>query len=331
MRINIYYGGRGIMGDPTLFVIAKLQEILEELHVKVKRYNLYEEKGKLASMPNTLKEADGIVLASTVEWFGTGGYMQQFLDACWLYGNKERIHDIYMCPVVMATTNGEKEGRYNLEKAWEILGGRLCEGISGYVEDTTAFELNVNYALYIEKKAENLYRTISQKINMLPSSNTMFTIGLGAQTPLPLTPQETEQLSKYVSDDEYVKTQKEDIKELASMFKTKLENKGNGSQDRLIKLFKDSFKEKNGFETSVRIEIEGQDNPLIMRIKNDTFAIEYGNIEKPAINCRGERKVIEEIALGSQTFQKAFMENSLTVKGNFQQFRALDEIFNPVR
>ena len=34
-----------------------------------------------------------------------------------------------------------------------------------------------------------------------------------------LTPQESEQLSKFVSDDTYVKQQKEDIEELVSMFK----------------------------------------------------------------------------------------------------------------
>ena len=31
MKINIYYGGRGLIDDPTLFVIGKMQEVLEEL------------------------------------------------------------------------------------------------------------------------------------------------------------------------------------------------------------------------------------------------------------------------------------------------------------
>ena len=42
MKINIYYGGRGLMDDPTLYVINKMQSVLEELHVEVERYNLYE-------------------------------------------------------------------------------------------------------------------------------------------------------------------------------------------------------------------------------------------------------------------------------------------------
>ena len=36
--------------------------------------------------------------------------MQQFLDACWLYGDKEKIKTTYMQPIVMSTTYGEREG-----------------------------------------------------------------------------------------------------------------------------------------------------------------------------------------------------------------------------
>ena len=42
MNINIYYGGRGLVDDPTILVINKIQEVLDELNVNVNRYNLYE-------------------------------------------------------------------------------------------------------------------------------------------------------------------------------------------------------------------------------------------------------------------------------------------------
>ena len=104
MNINIYYGGRGIIDDPTIYVINKMQEVLEELRVKVERYNLYEHKNTIATLPQTLKEADGIILATTVEWYGIGGYMQPGLAACWLFGGEEKIAEVCMCPVAMATT-----------------------------------------------------------------------------------------------------------------------------------------------------------------------------------------------------------------------------------
>ena len=101
MKINIYYGGRGLLDDPTLYVLNKMEEVLKELRVTVERINIYEHKNEIATLPQTMKDADGIILATTVEWLGIGGYMQQFLDACWLYGDKEKIKVTYMQPIVM--------------------------------------------------------------------------------------------------------------------------------------------------------------------------------------------------------------------------------------
>ena len=109
MKVNIYYGGRGVVDDPTIFVVNKIQEVLDELNVNVERYNLYEMKNQITTLSQTVTEADAVVLATTVEWIGMGGYMQTLLDACWLYADKGRIGDVYMFPVVMSKTYGERE------------------------------------------------------------------------------------------------------------------------------------------------------------------------------------------------------------------------------
>jgi multimeric flavodoxin WrbA len=121
------------MDDPTLFVLDKMKEVLEELRVTVESYHLYELKNNITTLPQTLKSADGVILASTVEWYGIGGYMQQFLDACWLYGDKEKISQIYMCPVVMSTTYGEREGELDLRlrgKFWAAVPAAVSAAIS---------------------------------------------------------------------------------------------------------------------------------------------------------------------------------------------------------
>ena len=59
MQINIYYGGRGLMDDPTLFVLKKMKEVLEELRVTVEVFHLYEQKNSIPTLPQTLKNADG--------------------------------------------------------------------------------------------------------------------------------------------------------------------------------------------------------------------------------------------------------------------------------
>ena len=64
MHINIYYGGRGLIEDSTLYVLQKITNVLEELRVDVKRYNLYECKNEITALSNTIKEADGVILAA---------------------------------------------------------------------------------------------------------------------------------------------------------------------------------------------------------------------------------------------------------------------------
>ena len=64
MKINIYYGGRGIIDDPSLYVISRITEVLKELNVQVEQYNLFELKNNITALPNSLKDADGIILAS---------------------------------------------------------------------------------------------------------------------------------------------------------------------------------------------------------------------------------------------------------------------------
>ena len=327
MKIIIYYGGRGIVGDPTIAVINRMQAVLEDINVKVKRYNLFEEKRNITSLPNTLNEADGIILACTVEWHGIGGYMHEFLDACWLYGNKEKIASIYMCPVVMSTTYGEKEGSLDLVQAWELLGGRQCSGICGYVTDTVTFELNQTYTSLIEKRTENIYRTISQKTIDLPASNYVMKQMVSAAPPISLTPQESEQLSKYASDENYLATQKEDIKEIASHFKSLLTNNGVSEEDMIVKEFRSHFTPQDNFSSVFKLAVKEIRNSLIIDIDNDRLDVRYGNVENPAVTCKIAKADLDNILSGHMTFQRAFMTGQMQVRGDFKLLGALDTAF----
>ena len=66
MRINIYYGGRGVLDDPTIYVLSQTEKVLGELRVEVNRYNIYESKNSIATLPSTLKGADSISPAHTL-------------------------------------------------------------------------------------------------------------------------------------------------------------------------------------------------------------------------------------------------------------------------
>lgn len=327
MKINIYYGGRGLIEDPTLYVMSKLTAVLEELRVQVTRYNLYEEKSSIAMLPKTLKEADGVILATTVEWMGIGGLMTQFLDACWLYADKDKLSKLYMLPVVIANTYGERDAELILIKAWEMLGGIPCTGISAYVEDHVDFETNPDYAVIIEKCAEAYYRRVHHKMKSLPTSNTAIKQSVLRSNSIDLTPQESEQLSMYVSDDTYVKKQKEDIEELTQLFKEMLDNNNGETEQDFIKNLKDNFHPIDDFVASYAITLSDVNKTLVVEINNQHLKCYYGEKQDADVIAKTTHSVMNRLILGRITFQGAFMSGELTAKGNFKTLRNFDQVF----
>ncbi len=326
MQINIYYGGRGLMDDPTLFCVGKMQEVLEELRVTVETYNLYELKNSITTLPQTLKNADGIILATTVEWHGIGGYMQQFLDACWLYGDKELISRIYMCPVVMATTYGEREGKLHLSEAWEILGGIPCNGVCGYILDSTVIENNSEYINIIERTAESLYRTINQHIPSLPASNHAVKQKISITKNIDLTPQESEQLSQYASDEIYVQRQKEDIQELTTLFRDMMSTDDEDDDSRFINDLKATYQAQAGMTGCYKLTL-GNGMPLTIAVSENEMNCFYGDVDRYDIELQMPVDCMNEIVSGRMTFQRAFMSGDMTMKGDFKLLRNLDILF----
>lgn len=327
MNINIYYGGRGIIEDPTLYVLEKIENVFTDLNIHFERYNLYDMKNTITTLPQTLKDADGIILAVSLEWIGIGGYMQQFLDACWLYGDKDKISTTYMFPVVISTTSGEQEASLMLKNAWELLGGLCGNGVCAYVEDSLLFEGNKEYLRIIESTAENVYRTISHKLTKLPTSNRAIKKN-HVKTTLSLTPQESEQLSKYVSDDIYVKQQKEDIEQLATFFKGKLNEQGTTVEMEFISSFTSHFTPQENFSATYLFVITDRNRSLYIDVQDDTLVCRYDKCDYPDVLSKLSHSVLDEIVHGRMTFQKAFMTGDMTAKGNFKTLRMLDLLFD---
>lgn len=325
MKVNIYYGGRGLIDDPTLYVLEKITKVLDELRVTVERYNLYEDKRAITVLPKTLKDADGIILAASVEWFGIGGFLQQFLDACWLYGDKDKIARTYMLPVVMATTYGEREAEYSLIRAWEMLGGVPGEGLCAYVDNHVEFETNAQFSLMIEKKAENFYRMISKKAVAFPNSSMEVKKTVLRSSNLSLTPQESEQLSEYVSNDNYVKKQKEDIEELASLFKGML-GEGDEADDYITRL-QEYFFPMDGLKAVFRLDLIDENSSLVIEINEDQLNCYRGTVEQADVTAKVKTSVFEEVLNGTKSFQSAFMSGDLSAQGNFKILRNFDTIF----
>lgn len=328
MKINIYYGGRGVIDDPTLFVIDKITEVLEELRVTVTRFNLYEQKNGLTTLPGTLKEADGVILAASVEWFGIGGYLHQFLDACWLYADKERLSKIYMFPVAVAQTVGEREAQNELMRAWTLLGGISCDGICAYADNRSDLEADPDYTKIIEKAAEGLYRIINQKQHMLPSSANNAHATTLTYKSIAASPQESEQLSAYVSDDKYVKRQKEDIADLTNFFSSMLSGGDDNDRQEYLKRLRDNYRVQGpDFAVSYMIQIKDLEKSLVVEVKGNNMNCYYGDKPDADVIAVTNRETMDKLVHGRTTFQGSFMSGEISTKGNFKMLRTFDQVF----
>ena len=330
MKIAVYYGGRGIIEDTTIYVVNKLIEVLDELNVTVQRYNLYDMKNEITMLPNTLKEVDAVILAVSLEWYGIGGYMQTFLDACWLYADKEKLKTLYMFPVVVATACGEQQVELMLRQQWELLGGMVCEGICTYVENQAEFETSPQYAALIEKKVENFYRNIQRKTKGFPTSN--LSEKRNYTPPIELTPQESEQLSKYVSDDTYVKKQKEDIEELSLMFKEMLERNESGNAADSKQEFLDNLRTNfcppaEEMTVSYVIQMTDTGKSLVIEIDKNKMKCYYGEKDDADVVAKTTKNIVNKIVNARASFQGAFMAGDLTAKGDFKILRMFDQLF----
>ncbi len=156
-----------------------------------------------------------------------------------------------------------------------------------------------------------------------------------------LTPQESEQLSQYVTDDRYVKKQKEDIIELSSMYRNLLggaEDKNGGAESELIRAFVGAYVPQTDEWFSFVFEITDEEKSLLVSAKGqevecrflsrseaaDAYDSESGQYD---LYLRITLSVLTNITSGRETFQRAFSTGDMTARGRFETIRMLDRCF----
>lgn len=135
-------------------------------------------------------------------------------------------------------------------------------------------------------------------------------------------------MSKYVSDDTYVKKQKEDIEELATMFKGMLGKSEKEDEEAYIETFRAQFAPQPEFRARYLFIIEGRKKPLFLEVNEGELTIHYGQEENIDVYAKLKTEVMDSIVDGRMTFQRAFMTGEMTAKGNFKILRMLDTMFN---
>ena len=105
-----------------------------------------------------------------------------------------------------------------------------------------------------------------------------------------------------------MKQQKEDIEELASMFKDMLGKPDDDMDTPFVKELESHFVSTEDFAASYSFIIEGIKKPLYVAIENGELEIHYGSGRKRLTWLQKlSRDVLQSIIDGRMTFQRAFM------------------------
>ncbi len=253
--------------------------------------------------------------------------MTQFLDALWLYGDKEGLASVYMQPIVISTTYGEREAVLTLENAWEILGGQICEGLCGYAETFSEYRTSPAIAKTVEKKVENFYRTISHKTEGLPTSNQAVTRSVLRKQTMDLTPQESEQLSAYVANDSYVAQQKQDIMELSNVYRSMMGQEFTDVKNDYINIIRARFRPISDFAATYVFLMDDDSDPLVVSVNGNDIDASYRPYSGGDVILKITDRDMKEITGGRMTFTRAFNSGSMSAKGDFNTLYKLDELF----
>lgn len=334
MKILVVYGGLGLVDDPTLIAIERIKNVLNELHVEIEYIELYKKNHNISDIITNVETMDGIVLATTVEWIGIGGLMQTFLDECWQNTSGTEFKDKYLLSVVFSRNSEERDALNYLIKAWDILGGLEGINICCNMNNSVSLETNDELIEAIDKKIEDYYRIIHQKRPTLPISRCKNRHSNVFKEVYDQTLQDStnDHVTKQIIDfDDYIDVQKQDIEELANLFKQKLlDDTPSSNDERISKLERAYIGTEKELNYIYKIIVRHQHNLeeyIIIRIKEGQIECSLGDVSQVDTTLSMDEDILGNILNGKLTVGRAFMTGQITAKGNLTLIYEFDRLF----
>ncbi|MDF1618008.1 uracil-DNA glycosylase family protein [Petrocella sp. FN5] len=346
-KVILIYGGNNLANDPTLVAAERVSSVLTELNVSVKRLDLYQDGYNMEDFFEALSESEGVILATTITWYGIGGLMQSFLDKCYDSGQFACFEGVYLFGIAISKQAYERDALSHLLKSWDILGGVEGTTLCASIENSADLETDKNLLNAIDKKAEDYYRVLNQQRNILPTSIRDNKILMKLYVPSNEGEREIEsegegigkeqgfegktsatksQISNY---DEFIEKQQKDIEDIASLFKERLSNKGGLVQKTYPELFEYKFKPDKTFpDCIISWVIEDKKNEsFILDFKSAKLKSKFGTDQEADVVMNCNHDIMKKITEGRLTVQRAFMTGEIKAKGNFTLLYKLDQLF----
>lgn len=345
-KVVLVYGGSQLANDPTYVVVERISNVLTELNVTIKRIDLYKNSYNMNEFFEELSESDGVILASTVEWYGIGGLMQTFLDQAYMGNQFDIFEGTYLFGVVVSRQGFERDALNHMIKSWEILGGIEGVNLCASINSSADIETNKDLLFAIDKKAEDFYRFINQQRIAMPTSihenKVMIKVPVSSevdkgeqmymnQVMNPVKKEETydNQMSFISNYDEFIEQQQKDIEDIASLFKERMSTKTSVQNKTIPELFEYKYKPDKSFgDCKISWVVNDASNEnFLLDFNGASLKAKQGKKMDADVVISSNYDVLKKITESKLTVQRAFMTGEIKAKGNFTLLYKLDQLF----
>ena len=120
---------------------------------------------------------------------------------------------------------------------------------------------------------------------------------------------------------------KEDIKELTSIFRERMEIEEEDNQTEFLRELESHFNPIPGFHGTYKIGMNGEKQALFIEVNQKDLICSFDSAEKADVEIQMTKETMDGIIYGRMSFQRAFMSGMMKMKGEFKLLRQLDQIF----
>lgn len=344
-KVILVYGGTRLSDDPSYVVAERVTSVLAELNVSIHRIDLYKNNYQMESFLDQLAESDGVIIATTVEWFGIGGLLQTFLDQAYISGQFSVFEGTYLFNIAISRNRFEREAMDHILRSWEILGGIEGINLCASIESSAEIETSSDLLFSIDKKAEDFYRVINQQRMALPTSinDNKVIVRMPAPTEegahmvmkkvinSDKREETIDNQGSFISNyDEFIEKQQQDINDIASLFKDRLATDIGISGMGLSELFEHRFKPDKSFRDCTISWVVNDSAPdnFVMNFKGAGMKTRKGKKSDADVIISASLETTKKITERKLTIQRAFMTGEVKAKGNFTLLYKLDALFS---
>jgi len=338
--VTIVYGGEGYVDDPVLVALERISSVLTELGLGINRIDLYKGHISMEKALTYINDSRGVILATTVEWYGIGYRLQKFLDDCFFSGQESYFDKKALYGVVFTRHSFERDAYEHLRKSWEVLGGREGIGLYTSIDLASKLETNFEWLFGIDKKTESYFRILRQEKGILPVSEGVEKVAIELPVVASL-PEATYKAPKKLKKDEldlssgmidnydaFVEKQQEDIKQISSLFKRKLKSKTEESDGSVPNILKKAYVNKGDLQANIQLLFDDQlKENTVIELNNQHIRAYYGQIADVDVSVSGKQATFMKILEGKLTMQRAFMTGEVKAKGDFTLLYKFENFF----